>query len=175
MDHGSYGIPTDVEVGEAWHREPRRSGFAGNRPREPRHHASGAESTGELSLRTVRAGRYVVIEAYGEIDVANGDELQVMVDSCLGGGAEQLIVDLSGIRFMDSSGLNVLIVTARRLGTGSFGVVVGRPSIRKILTITGIDHIIPVFESVTDAVQAIEAGAPTHPFSFGNPSTVDPT
>jgi anti-sigma B factor antagonist len=175
MDHRYRGTPTGAEAGDAGPREPRRSDFTGNPPTEPRHHGSGAESTGELSLRTVLAGRYLVIEAYGEIDIANGGELRVMIDSCLGGGAEQLIVDLSGIRFMDSSGLNVLIGTARRLGSGSFGVVVSRPSIRKILSITGIDHIIPIFESVADAVAALDAGSPADPFWYGDRSMVDPT
>jgi len=175
MDHLYCVTPNGAEVGEDGRREPRRSDFAGNAPTEPRHHGSGAESTGELSLRTVHAGRHLVIEAYGEIDIANGDELRVMIDSCLGGGAEQLIVDLSGIRFMDSSGLNVLIGTARRLGSGSFAVVVSRPSIRKILSITGIDHVIPIFESVAGAVQAFDAGSPADHLRSGNRSIVDPT
>ncbi|HUJ66288.1 MAG TPA: STAS domain-containing protein [Acidimicrobiales bacterium] len=175
MDHGPCGIRIVAAVGEERHRESGKSDLAGNPPREARHHGSGAESTGELSLRTVRAGRYLVIEAYGEIDIANGDELRIMIDSCLDGGAEQLIVDLSGVRFMDSSGLNVLIGTARRLGAGSFGVVVSRPSIRKIFSVTGIDHIIPVFESVADAVQAVEAGAPADHFRSANRSIIDPT
>ena len=50
-------------------------------------------------------------------------------------------MDLSGVRFMDSSGLNVLVGTARRLGAGSFGVVVSRPSIRRIFSVTGIDNL----------------------------------
>ena len=98
-----------------------------------------------------------MIEAYGEIDIANAGELQGIVGSCVAGGTDQLIVDLSGVRFMDSSALNVLIRTARQFGPGSFGVVVSRPSIRKIFAITAIDKIVPIFASVTDAVQALEA------------------
>ena len=111
----------------------------------------------ELSLRVFAAEGYSVIEACGEIDIANAGELQRTVDSCVADGADQLIVDLSGIRFMDSSGLNVLIGTARQLGPGSYGVVVSRPSIRKIFALTGIDKTVPLFASMIDAKEAIEA------------------
>jgi anti-anti-sigma factor len=105
------------------------------------------------------ADRYLVIEAYGEIDIASAGDLWEMIDSSLRLGAGQLIVDLSGIRFMDSSGLNALIGTARQLGPDSFGVVVSRPSIRRIFAVTGIDNVIPVFDSVPEAAQTLDRGA----------------
>jgi anti-sigma B factor antagonist len=119
------------------------------------------QSSSELSLRRVVTDRYVIVEAYGEIDIASAGELRGMLDSSRGLGADQLIVDLSGIRFMDSSGLNALIGTARELGSSSFAVVVSRPSIRKIFAVTGIDNVIPVFESVAHAVRALEADTAT--------------
>jgi anti-sigma B factor antagonist len=136
MRHGHSGIPSGADPGR-----PDRS----------------EELITELALRTVAADRYRVIEAYGEIDIANAGELSGVVDSCVASGADRLIVDLSGVRFVDSSGLNVLIGTARRFRTGSFGVVVSRPSIRKIFAITGLDKVVPIFASVTDARQALEA------------------
>jgi anti-anti-sigma factor len=113
-------------------------------------------STG-LVLRAVATERGTLIQAYGEIDIANAGEMQRTVDSCVAGGADRLIVDLSGIRFLDSSGLNVLIRTARQFGPGSIGVVVSRPSIRKVFALTGIDRIVPIFASVTEAMQALDA------------------
>lgn len=135
----------------------------------------GDEASSELSLRRVVADRSLVIEAYGEIDIASAGELRAMIDSSLGIGVDRLIVDLSGIRFMDSSGLNVLIGTARQLGPGSFGVVVSLPSIRKILAVTGIDNVIPVFDSVAEAVHALETGpAANDPFIPGSEAILDP-
>src|SRR6516165_5645041 len=90
---------------------------------EPRHPKRSEGLSTVLSLRTVAIDSYRVIEAYGEIDIANAGELQGIVGSCVAGGTDQLIVDLSGVRFMDSSALNVLIRTARQFGPGSFGVV----------------------------------------------------
>ncbi len=136
MSHGHSGIPSGAE------------------PRRPDRNE---ELSTELKLRAIATGRYSVIEAYGEIDIANAAEMRRMVDSSVAGGADQLIVDLSGIRFMDSSGLNVLIGTARQFGPGSFGVVVSRPSIRKVFALTGLDRMFPIFASVTDAMQALDA------------------
>jgi anti-sigma B factor antagonist len=137
MSHGHSGIPSCAE--------PRRQEWS-------------EESTG-LALRAVATDRYSVIEAYGEMDIANAGEMQRMVDSFVAIGADRLIVDLSGIRFMDSSGLNVLVGTARHFGPASFGVVLSRPSIRKVFTLTGLDKLIPIFASVTDAAQALDADA----------------
>jgi anti-anti-sigma factor len=131
-----------------WHSE-NRSGP------EARPQSGGDQARTELSLRRAVAGRHLVIEAYGEIDIASAGELRAMMDASSDPGADQLIVDLSGIRFMDSSGLNALIGTARRLGPGSFGVVVSRPSIRRIFSVTGIDTLIPVFDSVAAAVNGL--------------------
>jgi anti-sigma B factor antagonist len=144
------------------------SGAASDRPVR-----DDAES--ELSLRRVVTDRCPVIEAYGEIDVASAGELREMIDSSLGPGAQRLIVDLSGIRFMDSSGLNALIGTARRLGAGSFGVVVSRPGIRRIFAVTGIDNMVPVFDSVAEAAQALETGpAAEDSLLSGGESVLDP-
>jgi anti-anti-sigma factor len=111
----------------------------------------------ELVSRAVATERGTLIQAYGEIDIANAGEMQRTVDSCVAGGADRLIVDLSGIRFLDSSGLNVLIRTARQFGPGSIGVVVSRPSIRKVFALSGIDRIVPIFASVADAMRALDA------------------
>ena len=129
----------------------------------------------ELSLRRVVVDRSLVIEAYGEIDIASAGELRAMIDSSSEFGADRLIVDLSGIRFMDSSGLNVLIGTARQFGAGSFGVVVSRPSIRGIFSVTGIDKLVPVFDSVAEAVHALESERATEDgFGPGCESILDP-
>jgi anti-anti-sigma factor len=133
MSHGHPGIPSGAE------------------PRRPN---QSDEWITELALRAVTTDRGRVIEAYGEIDIANAGEVQKMIDATVAGGADHLIVDLSGVRFMDSSGLNVLIGTARQFGPGSFGVVVSRPSIRKIFALTGLDKVVPIFASLTDAVEA---------------------
>jgi len=146
-----------------------RSGAESQRPRV------GDYARIELSLRRVVADRSTVIEAYGEIDIASAGELRAMIDSSCQVGADRLIVDLSGVRFMDSSGLNVLIGTARRLGAGSFGVVVSRPSIRRIFSVTGIDNLVPVFDSVVEAVQALElAPAAEGGLVPGSESILDP-
>jgi len=50
-----------------------------------------------------------LIEARGEIDLANRDDFQAAVDRALGEAPERLAFDLGDVRFMDSSGLAVLV------------------------------------------------------------------
>jgi anti-sigma B factor antagonist len=144
-------------------------------PEPPRPNVGGNTET-ELSLRRVMADRSIVIEAYGEIDIASAGELRAMINSASELGADHLIVDLSGIRFMDSSGLNALLGTARQLGPGSFGVAVSRPSVRNIFAMTGLDRLIPVFDSVAEAVHALELDRPAEDGLVpGSQSILDPS
>lgn len=56
-----------------------------------------------------------VVHVEGEVDAGNGSELQGMLDRAFDSSPGVVIVDMSGLRFIDSVGLSVL-VTARNRG-----------------------------------------------------------
>jgi len=68
-----------------------------------------------------------------------------------------LVVDLSAVPFMDSAGLGALIGGIRRTrdAGGSVAVACDRPALTRLLQTTGFDSIVPVTESVTEAVTAL--------------------
>lgn len=51
----------------------------------------------------------VMMQARGEIDLDSAVGLTSAVDSALARGANEIIIDMSGVRFMDSSGLRALL------------------------------------------------------------------
>jgi anti-sigma B factor antagonist len=84
-----------------------------------------------------------VLVAAGEVDTLTAPRLEAAVDELLGTRAEVLVADLSGVTFLASSGLAVLIRAAhlaaadgRRLRV----VAEGRPVLRP-LQITGTDEL----------------------------------
>ena len=66
----------------------------------------------------------------------------------------RLVIDLSGVPMCDSSGLNLLVQAYRRaIGNGGWVRLAGtRPMVRKVLAVTNLDRVLPLYESVADAV-----------------------
>lgn len=68
-----------------------------------------------------------------------------------------LIIDLSEVPFMDSAGLGALIGAIRRVreGDGDVAVVSNTAGLNKLLHTTGFDRIVPVTESLEEALKAL--------------------
>lgn len=76
--------------------------------------------------------------------------------------SKQLLIDMSGIPFVDSAGLGALIGGIRRtreLG-GEVAVACNRPTLIRLLRTTGFDRIVTVVETVEEAAAALEKNAP---------------
>lgn len=71
---------------------------------------------------------------------------------------ERLVIDLSEVPFMDSSGLGALIGGIRRFreAGGEVGVVCDRAAVLRLLRTTGFDRIVTVSPTVVDAVGAFD-------------------
>lgn len=71
----------------------------------------------------------------------------------IAGGGRFIVLDLSGVSFCDSAGLNVLLGTWRQAdASGAVLVLACVPeSLRGILEMTGADHVLRVFDTVADA------------------------
>jgi anti-sigma B factor antagonist len=95
-----------------------------------------------------------VIPFAGDLDAHTAPMLQKAVDRTLAAApARVLIIDLSEVSFIDSSGLSVIVGAHKRLSDAGAGVrlVVGSPQVTKVLGLTGLDAVIPIFSSVADA------------------------
>ena len=64
------------------------------------------------------------------------------LNTLLARGARHITLDFSGVSFVDSSGLGVLVVAYKRLRDdqdGSVRIVGAQPSVRKVFEITGLE------------------------------------
>ena len=78
----------------------------------------------------------------GEIDLYTAPRLHSeLVTALAGGGPVQIVVDMSGVEFCDSTGMNVLLAAQRRAREegGDLELAAPRPAIRKILQVTGLE------------------------------------
>ena len=76
----------------------------------------------------------------GEIDIATAPLLRDRLDKAIEGERSLMIVDLSSVTFLDSTGPGVLIGASKRIyeAGGSMNLVVVEPRILKLLGITGL-------------------------------------
>jgi anti-sigma B factor antagonist len=97
-----------------------------------------------------------ILDVRGEIDVATSPELQATLTRLLDDRPELLIVNLTGVTFIDSTGLGVLVGAVRdmRATGGDLRLVVTQPHIIKILELTGLDSVFEVSSNTSDAVRS---------------------
>jgi anti-anti-sigma factor len=110
-----------------------------------------------------RQGTICLVRVHGEIDLSNAQEVSSAIGSVMGQEARQLVVDLSDITYLDSSGVALLLRLAERLQSRrrQLHLVVPRGSpVRRVLVFTGLPRVIPVEARLEEALAHIEPGPP---------------
>jgi len=95
-----------------------------------------------------------VLEVGGEVDLSTAPSLRARIDEIVSGGSRRLVVDLSAVGFMDSSGLSALVAGMKgmRAAGGRFTLVSGTDSILKVFTVTGLDRVFTIRRAVAEAI-----------------------
>ena len=91
----------------------------------------------------------------GEIDLYTVPRLrQELARVLTDGGPVRLVVDLSGVDFCDSTGVNALLAAHRQAQDtgGDLELAALRPAVKKILQVTGLETVFTVTESPSEAV-----------------------
>jgi anti-sigma B factor antagonist len=111
----------------------------------------------ELSVSRQSVGDIPVVAVSGEVDVYSAPALKERLTELLQSGVNTVVVDLSGVGFLDSTGLGAL-VEARSATTeagGSLPLVCNHERILKLFTITGLDGVFAIHASVDEAVASV--------------------
>ncbi len=108
----------------------------------------------DLDVSTREEGGRVVVAAIGEVDVFTAPQLDAELSRLTGDGRTDLVVDLSRVDFLDSTGLSVLVKTLKRVreADGRLDVVVTADRVAKVFRLTGLDQLIPLHPSVAEAL-----------------------
>ena len=116
---------------------------------------------GELAnLFMWRRDDVVVAGVTGEIDVANADALEQAICAQIDLPAHGLVLDLGGLRFMDSSGVHMLLhfIEALRARGQGLAIVMPRGSPpRRVLELSGPELRTRLYETEDAAIAAVRA------------------
>lgn len=105
-----------------------------------------------------RVAEGVVIEQFmGRFDQTARREYKWRVDMAMNAGYRHVILDLTGVSFIDSTALGWLVLSQRRLqAMGGKLSIVARPGfVRDILALTEIPEWIPVFPTREEALAVV--------------------
>jgi anti-sigma B factor antagonist len=118
----------------------------------------------ELSCRTGANG-YQIVSVTGELDIATAELAYSYLSEVIDGRPAPVTVDLSGLTFCDASGLGVLARAARyaRQKGRQLALASARPSLLKIMRITGLDRAFPELHPAAHAYSALTIQARTQP------------
>jgi anti-anti-sigma factor len=106
---------------------------------------------GQFSTEVTHVGGATVIHVYGEIDIETCERLRDAIEPHMG-PEQAIILDLSGVRFMDSSCLNVLVQARGRLTADGGSLLLRNPSdvAHRILSATHLDELLETNSSCAD-------------------------
>ena len=111
---------------------------------EQAHDAGPTTGQGPFSFRIEHdPSEKYVIELLGELDLAGVELASEQLEMAAASGAREIVVDLSGLRFIDSSGLGVLVSANAREYSGT-RLRFRRPSgaVARVISVTGLDEVL---------------------------------
>jgi anti-sigma B factor antagonist len=99
-----------------------------------------------------------VLTLDGAFDRSNAAQFERALDDALHAGRPQLVVDLRGVSFLDST---MLTVFNRSLGDalaegGRLAVIRPNPSVWRVFVLTGLSHAFPAFGRLDEALASFE-------------------
>lgn len=101
----------------------------------------------------------LVVSMQGELDHHNADGIRDELDRRFEiSGAKNIIFDLSELKFMDSSGLGIIIGRYRAASAlgGRTCISVPQGTVYRLISLAGINKIIPLYHTVDDAVKKLK-------------------
>jgi anti-sigma B factor antagonist len=93
----------------------------------------------------------------GEVDISGARALQQSLEGLVGEGHTRLLIDLTDVTFIDSTGLGVLLHTVRllRRRRGRLVVLCPDPTMRGLFELVGHNMIFPVEETLEQALRRL--------------------
>lgn len=98
-------------------------------------------------------GSWTVFTVKGEVDLETAPRLKSRLAEAVENGTSNIVVNLAAVEFLDSSGLGVLIGGLKRCkeAGGMLALVSPRRPVRKVLSVTGLDRVFPIHDTVDEA------------------------
>lgn len=105
-----------------------------------------------MQIATTPGSDRYLITVSGEVDLATSPDLDVAIIAAIDSGATSVVIDLTDVSFMDSSGLGVIVRALKRCreAENDLDLVITNERVLKVFGITGLDQVIPIHATIQD-------------------------
>ena len=110
-----------------------------------------------MELIEEKRGPALILRPRGRMDTGAAEEFEARLAAAINGGEAQLLIDLSRLDYVCSSGLRALLHAAKRLTGANGRLVMHSPSapVRQVFEITGFGMVFRIFDSEEAAVAGL--------------------
>jgi anti-anti-sigma factor len=116
-----------------------------------------------VGVEFANRGGVLVAVLEGEVDGSNASELRLAISERLSSRASALVLDISGVTYLDSSGVHLLFDLGRLLATRRQAVRLvipdGAPT-RRVLELCDVGAVAPMDRTLAGALREIETETP---------------
>jgi anti-sigma B factor antagonist len=110
-----------------------------------------------MNLKTETHGKVMVVVVREErLDAHNSDELKVEMNRLFEGGTKDLLVDLKEVRFIDSSGLGVMVSGYKNAATrqGSIKLCSLQTQVKSMFELTRLHRVFDIYQTIDEALES---------------------
>ncbi|WP_036222839.1 STAS domain-containing protein [Mesoaciditoga lauensis] len=100
-------------------------------------------------------GKYLVVSPEGDFDVETSRSLKEEVRKRILSGTSNIIIDLTNVSYVDSSGLGTLIALQKdaRLNGGSVSIVGASSQIKRVMKMTNLDKLFAFYDKLEEVIK----------------------
>lgn len=107
----------------------------------------------DIKVDTRVSGDWAIVDVAGEVDVFTAPKLREQIIGLLSDGKDRIVVNLSKVDFMDSTGLGVLVGGLKRVKEreGTLALAGAHGTVLRVLNVTGLNSVFALHDTVEQA------------------------
>lgn len=108
-----------------------------------------------MEIKEVKKNQVTVLMVEGRLDSSTSGTLEKNLISAIEAGEKNLVLDFTGMDYISSAGLRVLLMAAKKTNKlgGMLVLSALNPNVREVFDIAGFTNIFSIFNSLEDAVK----------------------
>jgi len=108
----------------------------------------------ELLVTSRRRGEITIVEVSGEVDVYSASVLREKLAGLIDANHTDLVVDLTGVGFLDSTGLGVLVGALKKVRGfgGRLQLIIDQEKVMKVFRITALTQVFTIHDTLEAAL-----------------------
>jgi anti-anti-sigma factor len=113
---------------------------------------------GAVDIKESMSGNVLILSVTGRLDAVTSPNTEIALFKYIDSGHHRLILDFSGVDYLSSAGMRVLLSIAKKLKSllGKFVICCVTPNVMDVLKMSGFDHVLELSKTEADALERIQ-------------------